>query len=80
MKKIRGIDYITIEVYGLMQSYSASIEECQKFIEILGTFSDYDFEVLNHRRDTGYIDIALYPKNGDKRKFIKDIKRDGYID
>lgn len=80
MKKIRGIDYVTIEVYGFMQSYAASIEECQRFIKILGTFNDYEFEVLNHNIDTGYIDIALYPKDGDKRKFIKDIKRDGYID
>ena len=80
MSQIRGIDYITIEVYGLMQSYSASIEECQIFIGILGTFSRYEFKVLNHRQDTGYIDVALYPKNGDKRQFIKNIKEDGYTE
>jgi hypothetical protein len=79
-EKIRGIDYVTIEVYGLMQSYSASIEECQIVIGILGTFNRYEFKVLNHQQDTGFIDIALFPKDGDKRKFIKNLKEDGYIE
>lgn len=79
-KKIRGIDYVTIEVYGLMQNYSASIEECQSIIEMLETFDRYNYQVLNHQQDTGYIDVALYPKDEDKRKFIKNLKEDGYIE
>ncbi len=77
---IRGIDFVTIEVYGFLQSYDATIEECQRLIEANNNFASYDVKVLNHQKDTGYIDVALYPKNGNKRKFIKDIKEDGYID
>jgi len=77
---IRGIDFFTIEVYGLMQSYNATIEECQRLVNKVESLKKYDLEVLNHQQDTGYIDIALYPKNGDKRKFIKNLKDDGLIE
>jgi hypothetical protein len=77
---IRGIDFFTIEVYGLMQSYNATIEECQLLVNKIESLKKYDLEVLNHQQDTGYIDIALYPKNGDKRKFIKNLKDDGLIE
>lgn len=80
MKEIRGIDFVTIEIYGLMQSYNATIEECQVLVDKIASLSEYDVKVLNHQQDTGYIDVALYPKNGDKRRFIKNIKEDGYID
>jgi len=78
-QKIRGIDYVTIEVFGMNQGYMDSEEECKALIEEQGVFNDFDFEVLQHRKGTGFIDVALYPKNGDKRKFIKDIKKYGYI-
>jgi hypothetical protein len=77
---IRGIDFFTIEVYGLMQSYNATIEECQLLVNKIESLKKYDLQVLNHQQDTGYIDIALYPKNGDKRKFIKNLKDDGLIE
>ena len=77
---IRGIDYVTIEVYGLMQSYNATIEECQVLVDRVNRLKNYKIEVLNHNQDTGYIDVALYPKDDDKRKFIKYLKEDGYID
>lgn len=77
---IRGIDYFTIEIYGLMQSYNATIEECQRLVNKVESLKQYDLEVLNHQQDTGYIDVALYPKNGDKRKFIKHLKEDGLIE
>jgi len=80
MKEIRGIDFVTIEIYGLMQSYDATIEECQVLVDSIQSLKHYDVKVLNHQQDTGYIDVALYPKNGDKRRFIKNIKEDGYID
>jgi len=79
-EKIRGIDYVTIEVYGLMQSYNASIEECQILVDRIAHLKKYDVKVLNHRQDTGYIDVVLYPKDTDKRKFIKNLKEDGYIE
>jgi hypothetical protein len=77
---IRGIDFFTIEIYGLMQSYDATIEECQVLLDEVDSLRHYELKVLEHRKDTGYIDVALYPKNGNKRKFIKDLKEDGYID
>lgn len=77
---IRGIDYFTIEIYGLMQSYDATIEDCQLLVDKVDSLSNYDAKVLNHNKDTGYIDVALYPKNGDKRRFISDLKDDGYTD
>jgi adenine C2-methylase RlmN of 23S rRNA A2503 and tRNA A37 len=77
---IRGIDFVTIEIYGLMQSYNATIEECQKLVDKVDSLKHYQVKVLNHRQDTGYIDVALYPKDGDKRKFIKNLKDDGYIE
>jgi adenine C2-methylase RlmN of 23S rRNA A2503 and tRNA A37 len=77
---IRGIDYVTIEIYGLMQSYNATIEECQKLVDKVDSLKHYKVKVLNHRQDTGYIDVVLYPKDGDKRKFIKNLKDDGYIE
>lgn len=77
---IREIDFVTIEIYGLMQSYDATIDECQTLVDKVESLKHYEAKVLNHRQDTGYIDIALYPKNGDKRKFIKNLKDDGYID
>lgn len=80
MKEIRGIDFVTIEIYGLMQSYNATIEECQVLVDKIASLNEYEVKVLNHQQDTGYIDVALYPKNGDKRRFIKNIKEDGYID
>lgn len=79
-QKIRGVDFVTVEVYGFLQSYDATIEECQKIIDKSGTFRDYTATVLEHRKDTGYIDVMLTPKNGDKKKFIKDIEEDGFID
>jgi len=77
---IRGIDFVTIEIYGLMQSYNATIEECQALVDEVKSLQHYEVKVLNHNQDTGYIDVALCPKNGNKRKFIKDIKDDGYIE
>jgi len=77
---IRGIDFVTIEIYGLMQSYNATIEECQVLVDEVKSLQHYEVKVLNHNQDTGYIDVALRPKNGNKRKFIKDLKEDGYID
>lgn len=77
---VRGIDFVTIEVYGLMQSYNATIEECQELIDKVQSLKHYEVKVLNHQQDTGYLDVALYPKDGDKRKFIKYIKEDGYIE
>ena len=74
---IRGIDYVTIEVFGLNQSSEAELEECQGLLEESGRFNDFRVEALNHRINTGYIDVALYPKDGDKRKFIEDIKKFG---
>jgi hypothetical protein len=76
-QKIRGIDYVTIEFFGLDQGFMDSEEECQALLEERGTLEDFDFEVLNHRKGTGYIDVALYPKNGDKEKFIEDLKKWG---
>jgi hypothetical protein len=77
-EKIRGIDYVTIEVYGLMQSYNASIEECQLLVNNIEHLKKYKVEALNHQQDTGYIDVVLYPKDTDKRQFIKNLKEDGY--
>jgi hypothetical protein len=74
---IRGIDYVTIEVFGMNQSAYASLEECQGLLEESGRFDNFRVEALNHRVNTGYIDVALYPKDGDKRKFIEDIKKFG---
>lgn len=79
-EKIRGIDYVTIEVYGLMQGYNASIEECQILVDRIVHLKKYDAKVLNHQQDTGYIDVVLYPKGTDKREFIKNLKEDGYIE
>lgn len=78
MKKIRGIDYVTIEVFGLNQGYLDGKDRCEALLEENGVLKDFDFEVLKHREGTGYIDVALYPKNGDKRKFIKDVKKWGF--
>lgn len=74
---IRGIDFVTIEVFGLNQSGMADLEECQGLLDESLMFIDFKTEALNHRRGTGYVDVALYPKDGDKRKFIKDIKKFG---
>jgi hypothetical protein len=74
---IRGIDFVTIEVYGLSQSGGAGLEECQGLLEESDMFDNFKVEALNHRKETGYIDVALYPKNGDKKKFIEDIKKFG---
>jgi hypothetical protein len=74
---IRGIDYVTIEVFGLNQSGEASLEECQGLLDVNPMFKEFRAEALNHRRGTGYVDVALYPKDGDKRKFIEDIKKYG---
>jgi hypothetical protein len=72
---IRGIDFITIEVHGLNQSRMASLEDCQDLLDENPILSNFKTEVLNHTRETGYLDVALYPKNGDKKKFIEDIKK-----
>lgn len=77
MNQVRGIDYVTIEVFGMNQGYMDSEQECRLLIEERGTLNDFEFEVLNHRKGTGYIDVALYPKNGDKEKFIEDLKKWG---
>lgn len=77
---IRGVDYVTIEIYGLMQSYNATIEECQELVDRLDGLKHYKVKVLNHNQNTGYIDVALYPKDDNKRKFIKQLAEDGYID
>lgn len=77
---IRGVDYVTIEIYGLMQSYNATIEECQALVDKVDSLKHYQVKVLRHNQDTGYIDVALYPKDKDKRKFIKYLQDDGYID
>lgn len=74
---IRGIDYVTIEVFGLNQSVGANLEECQGLLDANPMFKDFRVEALNHRIGTGYVDVALYPKDGDKRKFIEDIKKNG---
>lgn len=74
---IRGIDYVTIEVYGLNQSGMADLEECQGLLDESPRFKNFRVEALNHRMGTGYVDVALYPKDGDKRKFIEDIKKFG---
>jgi hypothetical protein len=76
-QKIRGIDYVTIEFFGLNQGFMDSEEECQALLEERGTLKDFYFEVLRHRKGTGYVDVALYPKNGDKEKFINDLKKWG---
>jgi hypothetical protein len=77
---IRDIDYTTIEIYGLMQSYDATIEDCQVLIDRVESLKHYNVKVLDHRKDTGYVDVMLTPKDNDKRKFIKNIKDDGFID
>ncbi len=77
MNQVRGIDYVTIEVFGINQGYMDSEQECKLLLEERGTLKDFEFEVLNHRKGTGYIDVALYPKNGDKEKFIEDLKKWG---
>lgn len=77
MSQIRGIDFVTIEFLGLNQGSMDTKEECQALLEENGTLNDFKFEVLNHRQGTGFIDVALYPKNGDKRKFISDLKKWG---
>lgn len=77
MSQIRGIDYVTIEFFGLNQGYMDSEQECQALLEENGTLNDFQFEVLNHRKGTGYIDVALYPKDGNKEKFIEDLKKWG---
>lgn len=74
---IRGVDYVTIELFGLNQSSMADIEECQELLDESPMFDDFEAVVLNHRKHTGYIDVALYPKDDNKRKFIKDIKKFG---
>lgn len=74
---IRGIDYITIEVLNLTQSSQVGLDECQELLENNSKFNDFKVEALNYRRDSGHIDVALYPKNGDKRKFIEDLKKIG---
>ena len=76
---IRGIDFVTIEIYGLMQSYNATIKECQELVNKVESLKHYEAKVLNHQQDTGYIDVALYPKDADKRRFIKNLKDNGYI-
>ena len=76
----RGVDYVTVEVRGLNQGAFDSIEKCQALLDERRVFKDFDAKVLNHRMGTGYIDVVLYPKNGDKDKFLKDIKRYGYAD
>jgi hypothetical protein len=77
---IRGVDFVTIEIYGLMQGYNATIEECQLLIDKVESLKYYKPKVLNHNQNTGYIDVALYPKDDDKRKFIKNLKADGFIE
>jgi hypothetical protein len=77
---IRDIDYTTIEIYGLMQSYDATIEDCQVLIDRVESLKHYNVKVLDHRKDTGYVDVMLTPKDNDKRKFIKNLKDDGFID
>jgi hypothetical protein len=74
---IRGLDYVTIEVYGLYPPVDASLEECQRLLDESEMFNNFKTEVLNNRGHTGYLDVALYPKNGDKRKFIEEIKKIG---
>lgn len=74
---IRGIDYITIEVHGLNQSGMADLDECQGLLDENPKFKNFITKALRHRTESGYIDIALYPKDGDKRKFIEDIKKLG---
>jgi hypothetical protein len=74
---IRGVDYITIEVFGINQSFMATIEECQELVDENDMFKDFKAEVLNHRKGTGYIDLALYPKDGDIRAFIAEVKKRG---
>jgi hypothetical protein len=74
---IRGIDYITIEVLGLAQSSQVGLDECQEMLDNDDKFKNFKVEALNYRRDSGYIDVALYPKDGDKRKFIEDLKKIG---
>jgi hypothetical protein len=77
-EKIRGIDFVTIEIFGLNQGFLDETYKCQELLEENGILKDFDFEVLQHRKGTGYIDVALYPKNGDKRKFINDVKKWGF--
>ena len=74
---IRGVDFVTIEVFGLNQSGMADLEECQGLLNENPMFKNFVVEALNHRRGIGYVDVALYPKDGDKRKFIEDIKKFG---
>ena len=74
---IRGVDYVTIEVYGLNQSGMADLEECQGLLDENPMFNNFKVKALHHRKGTGYVDVALYPKDGDKRKFIEDVKKFG---
>ncbi len=76
-EKIRGIDFVTIEVFGLNQGYLDTKEDCEALLKERGVFIDFDIEVLQHRSGTGFVDVALYPKDGDKRKFINDLKKWG---
>jgi hypothetical protein len=43
---IRGIDFVTIEVYGLMQSYNATIEECQVLVDKVQSLKHYQVKVI----------------------------------
>jgi hypothetical protein len=79
-QKIRGVDYVTIEFFGLNQGFMDSEEECQALLEERGTLKDFDFEVLIHRKGTGFVDVALYPKAGDKEGFINNLKKFGLGD
>jgi hypothetical protein len=80
IEKIRGVDYVTIEIYGLLQSYNASVDDCQVLVDKIQSLKHYSVKVLEHRKDTGFIDVMLTPKDQDKRKFIKNLKEDGYIE
>jgi hypothetical protein len=74
---IRGVDFITIEVYGLNQSSAASVEECQELLDDYDILKDFKSKVLEHRKGTGFVDVALFPKDNNKREFIEHLKKLG---
>ena len=74
---IRGVDYVTIEVAGIGNQYHHSLEQCNEMLRSNPIFALFDTTVLRSRRD-GYVDVLLKPIDGDKRKFISNLKNIGY--
>jgi len=74
---IRGIDYATVEVAGIGKNYSHTLEQCNEMLNNFPIFREFETTVLQSRND-GFVDVLLKPKDGDKKKFIKNLRNIGY--